>query len=281
MKFTIEKDGIASIKFTISLDDNLTKIKMQRPSENKREFYDEQERIGEIFKSKYFSGNCIVGYHGCYSKKTPTKLKSVVKTLYERSIIDLQRHDEMINWLEVMLKQVKIEHDLEITIFESLLIDFKTNIVDFKANISSFFLKDHGLKVDDSIFHLDSLIYDVCRYRGNPMKVGTEWVYLFLCEGALEHLIKSLKDSDSIKDFSALRLGVTFFLEKYENELHAAIEKTITDPDTKYAEWFQQLYFDYKLMVETGESQIGDSYGPVTNKNLGQLQLFLPSRFAK
>src|SRR5687768_15417798 len=106
MSFAIGKDGIASIDFTVSLDWNEITVRMAQPYENKPEFYKERDRIGKIFGAFSFSSNTVEVSHGSYSEKTITKLKRAVDTLKERSIIDFQRHDEIIKRLEEMVAQV-------------------------------------------------------------------------------------------------------------------------------------------------------------------------------
>ncbi len=266
MSYEIGKNGIASIDFIVSLDRNSTIVKMTQPCEMHK-FFEERDRIGHIFGASTFFSNSVAVNHGRYSEKTIIKFKRAVDPL--RSIIDSQHYNAIIQKLEEMVAQVKIENDRKTAQFAPLLADFKTNVKNPYRNFNRV------LMVDDSIKQLHYLIYDVCHYRGNPMKVGSSWVYLFLCEGALEHLIESLNTQDhdeTKKCLIALHSGVTCFLKQYGPEIHTVIEKTITSN----AQWFQQLYANYKSMVETGKPPPSeDCYVP------GTPELFLPIRFAK
>lgn len=276
MIFEIGKNGIASVDFNISLDWNSTKVKMIQPYEDKDQFYEERNRISKILEANIFSFDSVEVSYGSYSEKTFTELKKSVNALNGKSIINLQHRDEIIERLKEKLEQVKKESEQETKLFASFLIDFKTNI---ERQYKSF-NRSGDLEIDDSIKQLDYLIHEVCSFRGNPLKVGSRWLYLMLSEGALEKLIQSLnkKEHNDLKEkIRTLQQGVTTFLKKYESELHPIIEKTIN----KNASWFQQLYKDYLSMVKTGCFLKKQCYGPLIGESVITKKLYLPNRFIK
>jgi hypothetical protein len=278
MRFEIGKGGIASVEFTVSLGNIKTRLTMTMPVEDKPGFYSERERLSGIFGASYLYDGCIEVWHGRFSENTFLSVKAVVEALYEKSMIDLQTSEDMMKWVEGAVERLKIEHDQKTPLFT----DFETNVArpfkDVTIHKDFSYLMDNGIRYDTSINDLFFVNDKVGCFNGNAMKVGTHWVYLFACEGALEHLVNSLSDSNTRERFAVLQRGITKFLQKHEKELHAVVNKTITDDSV----WFQQLYTDYKVMVATGKSPSNDiKYGMTNNMGIGDIRLYLPNRFAK
>jgi hypothetical protein len=291
MNFNVEKGGIASIYFSLGIDNNTAILTMSEPYECTSKYHDKRDDIGQIFHKSYYKdkpvrvgyeNNLIEVYHGGYSEKVITNLKITIDILKRKSLIDSQRHEEMINNLEQIIARVKIEYEQEVTRYAVFLSDFQSNIATHYTNVKKdlTLLSENKILVNYSIKMLDTLIYDVSLYHGNPTKVKSKWVNLFLCEGALEHLIKSINAeeyNDSILRFKALHQGVASFLQKYEVELHGVIAKTIS----AMAPWFEELYINYKIIIESGQPPNYDIEGTVVHLKSEESKLYLPSRFAK
>lgn len=303
MDFRIESHGIASVTFRVSLDDNAAQVNLLNPpSRGNEEFYQERERIAGIFNARSCTLKYVENFHGHYSQHTLQHLTTTADILLNQSIIDAQRHREMVDALQDMVAKVKIEYEAEVTRFAPFLSDFVSNISikDFEKNLNKL---PEDMPVDDSICRIKHIAGDLQYFRGNPMKIGSSWAYFLASEGALEVLINQLDENNANKGyvlasegalesligqlhegnrtkdyFIALHAGIVRFLEKYETELYRIIEEDIV----KNADWFQQYYADYKTMIQTGTCpEAIRHYGPITNVNFGPLELFLPDRFFK
>lgn len=277
MNFRIGSHGIESVAFTVSLDDNSAQINLEKPpGQSKEAFYRQREKTAEIFHANYSTLNYVARFHGRYSQDTLQHLTKTADILVSQSIIDAQKHNEILLAIQDMVEKVKIEHGAEVARFAPFLSDF-TKAIPMNNFYCAVDALPDDIPLDNSIRRIERIMEELTYYRGNPMKISSSWVYLLTSEGALEDLIDRLDDPIVKSYFIDLHAGVVSFLQKHETALYPIIEQELV----KNASWFQQYYADYQAMIKTGQPPISEiNYGPITNMNFGPLQLFLPKRFS-
>lgn len=289
LKFTIADNRVNSVEFIVGLKKNKTIVLLPTPLRDCPESNQPEARVIRIFKHIFDKVLYSPVFHlweidhGSYYENTLFELKKVVSILLKNSEIDAEKHDNLIDDLEKMVTKIQIKFGKKALNFEEHLSSFNKNISTpyrhVKRNKDLRVLAESGISSDNSIDQLDNLIFDIKKHHGDFMRIDSRWVYLFLSEGALEHLIKSLdlqKHNETKKRLEALYLGIKTFLIKYESEIHVVVKQKITSS----AEWFQKLYETYESMVKTGEPPSKVCYVQRL-EGYETPQLFLTRRFVR
>ncbi|MCI5051836.1 MAG: hypothetical protein MRY21_01705 [Simkaniaceae bacterium] len=282
MEIAIGNKGVKSVNFTIELDNTELSVEMAETleeAENKKAFYMMQSRIQSLFRTNVSFQSTLSISYGVFTEETPLKFHATLLTLKNQGLVDDDRFTSLTESLCKIIDVVQAELTEEVEKHKELIHDFSETI-ESNYNVTLLhLLSGAGNEVDESLFRMEELLRRVKEFRGNPEKIGSEWVYLFIAEGALRSLIENINARDYARAqdrLVKLQEGIEAFLGKYESHLHPIAERSIDG----LAGWLQELYRGYQRMVTTGIDPKGKAYYPKLGLVLAEYKLFMPRRFA-